>query len=151
VRDDLARTRQLFLSILSETIYLPDCGFFIMTAELRLVRYVPMYGREQNTFGSYSATMTSKQIISIFSVAGLLASAGMVWSSREREAVDETVQAALQSMKRRSLPPIGREFPTSTPGVSYIRLSNGDVEFHAPPGFRGVAVTPDNRSLYLAN
>jgi hypothetical protein len=112
--------------------------------------------------------MTSKQIISIFGLAGLLASADLLSSQtqrtslllsfistkesiRERQTVDETVQAVLKSMTRRSRPPIGREFPTSTPGVSYILLSNGDVEFQVPPGFRGVAVTPDDRNLYLAN
>ena len=115
-----------------------------------------------------TAIMTSKQIISIPGLVGLLASAGLLWSQtqrtslllsfistreniREMQTVDEIAQAVLKSMPRRSRPPIGREFPTPTPGVSYILLSNGDVEFHVPPGFRGVAVTPDDRNLYLSD
>ena len=44
-----------------------------------------------------------------------------------------------------------REFRTSTPGVSYVLNPDGAVEFRVPPGFLGVAITPDGRSLYIAN
>ena len=44
-----------------------------------------------------------------------------------------------------------QEFQTSTPGVTYVMRPDGNVEFHVPSGFQGVAITPDGRNLYLAN
>lgn len=44
-----------------------------------------------------------------------------------------------------------REFRTSTPGVSYVLYPDGAIEFRVPPEFLGVAITPDGRSLFIAN
>ena len=44
-----------------------------------------------------------------------------------------------------------QELQTSTPGVTYVMNPDGDIEFHAPTDFQGVAITPDGRNLYLAN
>jgi hypothetical protein len=109
--------------------------------------------------------LKSRHIIPVLCLTGLLAGAVLLWSqaggasavnllgssARQREEIDRTVGSVLKSMSQRAHPAIGREFPTSTPGVSFVLESNGDVEFHAPPGFRGVAITPDGRNLYLAN
>ena len=44
-----------------------------------------------------------------------------------------------------------QELLTSTPGVTYVVRPDGNVEFHVPSDFEGVAITPDGRNLYLAN
>jgi hypothetical protein len=72
-------------------------------------------------------------------------------STNEREDINRNLGSVLKSMSLRARPLFDRELPTSTPGVSYVLRSNGDVEFHAAPGFRGVAITPDGRNLYLVN
>ncbi len=108
--------------------------------------------------------LKSRHIISAFVLTELLAGAVLLWSqtqhapgsrffvsTNDHDSIGMAAKLVMNSMSLRARPPIGREFPTSAPGVTYVLRSNGDVEFHAAPGFRGVAITPDGRNLYLAN
>lgn len=65
----------------------------------------------------------------------------------------QNLKLAMDSIAPKFRPPVAspREFPTSTPGVSYVLKPDGTVEFRVRPNFQGVAITPDGRNLYLAN